>query len=238
MQKDFCFMGRPDGLGNRLEELIRIQEYCIKNNIKCIYVWPKGSTGNRSYDINIAFENIEIRSSITNEEKQHLFKGPFIRSAEYVVKFKFNFKIDKIIKYDTIIHVRGKDRLSAAYGGQGDFSTPEMLDKFIKKTIDFVNNDNSVSTYTIVSDDNQYIDKLKTNINKEFVDLNYDYDVNKNWLDFYYLTKPEKYILMCCKFSSYSITASILGNKELFVFKNSLKSNLPRYKAKINLIDG
>ena len=63
-------------------------------------------------------------------------------------------------------------------------------------------------------------------------------DLNESQLDFYYLTKPEKYILMCCKFSSYSITASILGNKELFVFKNSLKSNLPRYKAKIHLIDG
>lgn len=59
----------------------------------------------------------------------------------------------------------------------------------------------------------------------------------QDWLDFYYLTKPEKYILMCSNFSSYSICASILGNKKLLVLKNSLKSNLSRYNANISIID-
>ena len=49
--------------------------------------------------------------------------------------------------------------------------------------------------------------------------------------------KAKKNILMCCKFSSYSITASILANKPLLCFKQSLDSNLPRYKAKIQFID-
>ena len=42
---------------------------------------------------------------------------------------------------------------------------------------------------------------------------------------------------MCSQFSSFSLTASILGNKKIAVFKNSLKSNLPRYKADICIID-
>ena len=44
---------------------------------------------------------------------------------------------------------------------------------------------------------------------------NLKYDINKDWLDFYYLTKPEKYIIMCSQFSSYSLCASILGNKKI-----------------------
>ena len=32
-----CFSGRPDGIGNRIEQLINIQEYCIENNLQCNY---------------------------------------------------------------------------------------------------------------------------------------------------------------------------------------------------------
>jgi hypothetical protein len=112
-----------------------------------------------------------------------------------------------------------------------------MLNSYINKTINYINNDSSILTYTIVSDDNKYINEIKSKINKEFVELVYNYDIDKDWLDFYYLTRPQKYIIMCCQFSSYSITASILGNKEILVFKNSLKSNLPRYKANVRFID-
>ena len=63
----FYFLGRPDGLGNRIEQLINIQEFCIKNNMKCIYVW--NNSGYRKYDINITFENIEICDSIIRDKK-------------------------------------------------------------------------------------------------------------------------------------------------------------------------
>jgi hypothetical protein len=235
MEKEFYFLGRPDGIGNRIEQLIYIQEYCIKNDMKCIYIWINQDNF-RSYKIGITFENIEIRYSISNEEKNKLLKSPFMRSPEYIVKFKFNFNINNFIKYDSIIHVRGTDRLTNE-ADHYDFSTIEMLNSYINKTINYINNDSSILTYTIVSDDNKYINEIKSKINKEFVELVYNYDIDKDWLDFYYLTRPQKYIIMCCQFSSYSITASILGNKEILVFKNSLKSNLPRYKANVRFID-
>ena len=234
MSKIFYFLGRPDGIGNRIEQLIYIQEYCKTNNMKCIYIW--NNTQLRKYSINITFENIEIRFSISCNEKKHILKNPFKRSFGFIVKYKFNFTINNNIKYDIIIHVRGTDRLTNN-NKHGDFSTIEMLDSYIKKTIDFINNDKSISTYTIVTDDNKYKKELKNKINKQYVDLLYNYDVDKDWLDFYYLTNPQKYIIMCSQFSSYSICASILGNKNIFVFKNSLKSNLPRYEANIRFID-
>jgi len=233
MQQEIYFLGRPDGIGNRIEQLIKIQEYCIKNNMKCIYIWNNNNF--RKYDINITFENIEIRKSINSDENKKIKKYPFIRSFGYPVKFKFNFTINNNIMYDIIIHVRGTDRLRNK--AHPDFCTPDILDSYINKTINYVNNDKSISTYTIVSDDNKYIGKIKNKINKQFVNLLYNYNVDKQWLDFYYLTKPQKYIIMCAQFSSYSICASILGDKKILVFKNSLKSNLSRYKANIDIID-
>ena len=101
----------------------------------------------------------------------------------------------------------------------------------------YVNNSSEINTYTIISDDKKYVDIIKNRICKQFVRLSYDYNIPNEWIDYYYLTKSNKNIIMCCKFSSYSITASILANKPLLCFKKSLESNLPRYKANIQFID-
>lgn len=74
-------------------------------------------------------------------------------------------------------------------------------------------------------------------ITKKFINLSYDNNIPKDWLDYYYLTKCKNSILMCCKFSSFSITAALLGDKILLVFHESLNSNLPRYKANIEIIN-
>jgi hypothetical protein len=42
----FYFIGRPDGIGNRIEQLIKLQEYCKKINVKCIYIWVNSSFRN------------------------------------------------------------------------------------------------------------------------------------------------------------------------------------------------
>ena len=106
----------------------------------------------------------------------------------------------------------------------------------MEKTIKYVNNDKTIATYTVVTDDKNYINHMTNNIKKKYIKLSYDYDIRDAWLDFYYLTQPKKYVLMCCRFSSFSITASMLGNKELLVFQESMDSSLPRYKANIKII--
>jgi len=59
------------------------------------------------------------------------------------------------------------------------------------------------------------------NINKSFVRLNYSYNVPKEWLDFFYLTQTKKNILMCCKYSTFSLSASKLSGKKILFFKES-----------------
>ena len=234
-QNTIYFLGRPDGIGNRIEQLIKIQEFCEKNNIKCVYIWQNSSY--RNYVNKIEFKHIEIRDTITQEEKKYLKdKECMLRSSEYLVKYNFKFTINNNLEYDVIIHIRGGDRLSYT-NTHKDVCTPEVLNSYIYKTIEYINNDSTISSYTIVTEIDMYKQYLKNNINKKYVELKYYNDIDKDWTDFYYLTKPTKYVIMCAHFSSFSICASILGQKKLMVFENSLNSNLPRYKADIDIID-
>jgi len=150
------------------------------------------------------------------------------------IKYNFLFDIHCAEEYDVIVHIRGTDRLRSC--GSCDHSSPQELVDFIEKTIVYINNCD-IDTYTIVTDDIKYGNYMKNKIKKTYVQLSYNYNVSKEWLDYYYLTKAKKNILMCCKFSSYSITASVLSNKELLVFTKSLDSNLLRYYAKLKIID-
>lgn len=118
-----------------------------------------------------------------------------------------------------------------------DFSTKTELDEIIKKTIEYINENDDIQTYAIVSDDEKYKFIINNNILKKNIQLHYTSDINKDWADYYYLTKPNKFILMCCKFSSFSVTASILSNKKLLIFPISLKSSINRYKCDYEIIE-
>lgn len=230
----FIFNGRPDGIGNRIEELMYIQEYCIDKNLSCFYVW-NNTIKFRNYNHLITFDNITIvddKNKINNLviKNNEIFK----RTKGNIVKYKFNFNVDIKEDYDVIVHIRATDRL--VNNGKGDFSSESELKRFIERTINYINNNPNIQTYTIVCDDDKYKKYVFNKITKRFINLSYDNNIPKDWLDYYYLTKCNQSILMCCKFSSYSITASILGDKKLLVFPKSLNSNLSRYKANIEII--
>lgn len=228
------FSGRPDGIGNRIEQLINIQEYCIENNLQCNYGWNNSNF--RNYLPLISFDNIEIVNAKNSNNIKSSSTIKFNRTKDFRIRYKFDFNIDFNIKYDTIIHVRATDRLNSNIKND-DYSNITELNIFIDKMVNYVNNNTDINTYTIISDDNRYIDNIKNRISKQFITLSYDYNIPNEWLDYYYLTKPKKNIIMCCKFSSYSATAAVLANKPLLCFKQSLESNLSRYKANIQLID-
>ena len=233
MNNTIYYNGRPDGIGNRIEQLINIQEYCKKYNLNCIYIWNNTFT-HRTYEPLIKFDNITIKNKINENEKKYLAKKCMIRTYGNIIDYQFTFNINNMINYDIIIHIRGTDRLQPI--NHFDYSNINELIYFINKTIKFINSRNDINTYTVVSDDKRLLNYTINKIKKKYIQLPYTQNINKDWLDFYYLTKPNKYVLMCCKFSSFSITASILENKTLLVFPESLNSNLPRYKAKIEII--
>lgn len=231
----FIFNGRPDGIGNRIEQLIYIQEYCLNNNLVCIYIW-NNKIKYRTYDILINFKNIIIKEKLDINDNYPIYNSNiFQRTYNNLVYYNFNFNLDFQNNYDVIIHIRGTDRLTN--NKHPDFSNINELNKFINKTINYVNNNDSIFSYTVISDDIKYIQNIKNKIKKKFITLYYNNNnISKDWIDFYYLTRVKNEIIMCSKFSSFSITASILANKCLCVFSESLNSSLGRYKANIKII--
>lgn len=231
----FIFIGRPDGIGNRIEQLINIYEYCQKHNVFCIYIWNNRLLW-RYYKPLISFDRIEIKTKKDNNDKYPIkTNGVFLRTKDFIINYSFHFNIEIKEEYDTIIHIRGTYRLTNNLS-HGDFSNKVELENIIKKTIDYINNNSDIKSYSIVSDEPKYKQLMKNKINKQYIHLIYNPDIPRDWTDYYYLTKTKKHILMCSKFSSYSITASIIANKKLLVYPCSLNSNLPRYKANIEII--
>ena len=55
------FNGRQDGLGNRIEQLINIEAYCILNDVSSNYYWNNDNVPCRSYDIKLKCNNIIIQ---------------------------------------------------------------------------------------------------------------------------------------------------------------------------------
>lgn len=65
MQQQYVFNGRLDGIGNIIEQLIYLQDFCEKNNITCYYIWNNHCVY-RTYEPMIEFNNINILPLINN----------------------------------------------------------------------------------------------------------------------------------------------------------------------------
>tara|TARA_Y100001970_G_C14256189_1_gene875572 strand:+ start:7702 stop:8568 length:867 start_codon:yes stop_codon:yes gene_type:complete len=280
------YMGTDDGLGMKINQLIKLNKHCEQNNITFIYVWKNCSY--RRYTNHITFNKIKI---INIDEFNKFYKKIPLKTINFnniqkniynINNHKFNFKLPEINTYDTAIHIRGTDRLisntndlsnlknqtkyysnkknmshifskfknykphnpTQNYAGINDvkkdqskhFSTPEELNDCIEKTINYVNNNDNIKNCIIVSDDNKYINKIKERITKNIVSLNNNQsNINRDWVDFYYLTKATDNIIMCSKYSTFSYSASILSNLNLITFFDPEDNNLPSHPKQITI---
>ena len=57
-QIQIIFYGRPDGLGNRFEELVLLSNFAISNNLFIKYYW--NNSGSWKYKCKFKAKNIEI----------------------------------------------------------------------------------------------------------------------------------------------------------------------------------
>ena len=243
----FNFNGRSDGIGNRIEQLIAISKYCEKHNAQCVYSW--NNSPYRKYQVKIKFNKIDIKCADTKcadikcadikcadtkcADEQSIKSSDIFGVMEPYNTFshQFLFHID-VEEYDTAIHIRAGDRIKLNPGLNSDFSTLTELDECLKKTIKYVNETDSIKKCIILSEEKKYVEKIKKFITKKVYELPQS-NVDKDWQDFYYLTKAKQNIVMCCKFSSFSICAAILSNLNLVTFFNKTESNLARYDVKL-----
>ena len=86
------FKGRDDGIGNRLEELIRLDYFAEKNSYKIIYFWNNTGKYKSNYKIlgPIEYPNRFICKNIEITEDLSLFKGKTFDSTNYAVNDSLN----------------------------------------------------------------------------------------------------------------------------------------------------
>ncbi len=237
----FTFLGRPDGLGNRIEELIKIEVICNLKNLKCEYVWLN-KFKNRSYDILLYSENIEILSGdnftpnykiksfsefeVSYDQKEILLAAKNIRP-----KFKIRFK-DNISP--VAVHIRASDRVGRNHP---HFMKDEKeLQSYLSEIIQILNNRKPKHVF-VCSESKRCKDVFVSYLDKEISIVEpiiFDNVFQSEYVDFFALTLCSE-IWMASRFSSFSITASLVGNIPIISFVNDAEVK-NTYKAKFQYL--
>lgn len=229
------FNGRPDGIGNRIEELILLECNCIKNNISCNYYW-KNIYKFRSYDILLNCKNIEIQNT-----KNHLTSNIIPEYDKYnhneMINASKNITYIKqlYVNFSYIsVHIRSTDKLNNRH--KDEFSFDFFIEK-INNTLAYLNKIDTPEKIYIASDDDRYKQFFINNLNKNYqiVDPLLNQINDPIYKDYFSLVYSKK-IIMVPKFSSFAATASLLGNNILVSHCNENETSLYRYRCNVEYI--
>tara|TARA_B100000780_G_C21107189_1_gene447183 strand:- start:1433 stop:2134 length:702 start_codon:yes stop_codon:yes gene_type:complete len=229
------FNGRPDGLGNRIEELINIECYCIENDISCNYYW-NNKYNFRTYDNNLHCKNILIQDTHLNDSENIEFNFGNYNNQQMInaaKNIKYFQDINTDISYISI-HIRSTDKLNNR--GKDEFTYDIFMDK-LKKTLNYLNNMSEEMNIFIASDNDMFKQLLIKNLNNNYkiIDPFSNIIDDPIYKDFFSLVYSKK-IIMVPKFSSFSATASLLGNNILLSHYHENETSLYRYRCNIEYI--
>ncbi len=239
---NIVIQGRPDGLGNRIEELINLGAYCNVNKQKATYIWRNkphywnGELIARSYDIYLSLDNViittdnEISGAVTevNTITDNLTQKDFLKAAKNI-KPNFAINFENNIK-PLGIHLRGTDRINKKMNHPHFMKSEKQFNDLIDRTVFYVNK--TLPQYLFIcSDDIQYKNMFLSRLDKRIKVVNpvAENDIPEEYIDFFSLTLCSE-VVMCSKFSTFAITASLIGNLKLTAFykDNEVRD---RYKA-------
>lgn len=241
----FFINGRPDGLGNRIEELIHIEYFCEKHNETCNYYWNNtDACDTRKYNLFLRCKNIIIQSekkhdnSICASKSDVINEDNNIKTRDILVKvsknitFSFDHKTTNI-EY-CAVHIRSTDKLLNR--GPHEFTKDVLLQR-IDSTAKYIN-DSNIGCIVICCDDKRYESLLKSKL-KPNVDIllnPFDCVHDPVYRDYVTLINAKK-IIMCPKYSSFSATASLLGDNVICSFYDDTDQFNNRYKSNVEKIE-
>lgn len=204
-------LGRLCGLGNRVEEIIKLEAYSNSIDEKITYCWNR-QYFNTNRDvvsvIGIKSNNIDIVDSYTEDgfTKIPNIIGDELRSA--AKQLSPNFSID--MPNDTIaVHLRGTDRIGGNHPHQ--MSSINEYNEYFNSAVEKVLEINPTNCF-ICGDSTlevlKFCDKISDKIN--IVDPICNSPIDDQWKDFFAISKCDG-VVLATKFSSFSITASMVG---------------------------
>src|SRR6056297_11970 len=232
--ENFNFIGRPDGLGNRLEENNEVSSICYKKNITENYVWCNQIVF-RDYDILITSKNLKItKKAISNiptrtisDLAESIEREKMIKAAKGIIP-TFNICFKNNIN-PVGVHIRGTDRIKNNNHPHFMKNKKEFLD-YLSKVVSLVNIEKP-EYVCVCSDDKRYRNIFIENLDKSIQVITpiCDKQVPNEYRDFFALTLCKE-IYMCSKFSTFSIMASIIGNSPIVALVMDAEV-AERYKA-------
>ena len=215
------FIGRSDGIGNRLEQIIKLEIFCSQENTSVNYYW---NNKRRKYPILIAAENVNIVSKrISGTIPLQNYSQTEMLSAARLIKplFDIHFK-EKPIG----VHIRGTDRIGKDHPhfmlNNSEFSA------YLSRTIAAINKIKPKYLF-VCADRAKYKRFFIKHLDKSISVVDPICDAPDVYRDFFALTLCES-IYMCSKFSSFSIAASLIGNIPIVSYTHNRETE-NRFKA-------
>ena len=214
------FIGRPDGLGNRLEEIILLEAVCARDAIACEYVWSS-KHAHRAYAVLCSAQRVSIRETgpsyplRTWAELPTGFAREEMLAAARLIRPAFELSFPRGER-PIGIHIRATDRIGKIH--PHFMRDEEELKLYLSSTIALINALSPRAVF-VCSESPEcraaLVKRLHPGI--EVVAPQVSPDVPGEYADFFALSLCDE-IFMSSKFSSYALVAAMIGNARLHTF--------------------
>lgn len=235
---DEVFVGRPDGLGNRMEEIYFLMAKHHSAGTQCQYLWNNRWSHrlDRQYPVLIEAPGVQI-TELTESPSGNISHGTLNKQYTQQQVFAAARKIRPLfdvpsedLKNVTGVHIRRGDKIKQ------NPPAHEMTDSQSKQAqqcaLDFVNA--NCRRVFVCGDDPIAVDAFKSALCSRVQICEFEHSVMPEYFDYFCLARCGE-VVMASRYSSYAITASVLGNSVIHTFfdPSVYINDIPRYKAQV-----
>lgn len=235
---DEIFVGRPDGLGNRMEEIYFLMVKHHQAGTQCEYLWNNlwSHRGDRCYPVLFHAPGIHI-TEMTQPVSGGISHGNLNKQYTQQQVFQAARKISPLFDIPsedlagvTGVHIRRGDKIKQ------NPPAHEMTDSQSKQAqhcaLDYVNT--HCDRVFVCGDDPVAVDAFKSSLRSDIQICEFTHTVMPEYFDYFCLTRCKE-VVMASRYSSFAITASVLGNSVLHTFFDPevYINDIHRYKAQV-----
>jgi hypothetical protein len=226
------YVGRADGIGNRVEEILYLIEYSLQENVEVTYIWnnPYRGRNDRCYSLCFSSSCITIHNSSDERPSKLINFINYKPSNKALSMFSFTYKYELMVPFYYAVHIRTTDRLSSK----------EKLHESINQILKRIKNKVNIPTPLYICSDNYKWKQLIENLlNEKYTiiqnPLKSEDEIPNDTYDFYALTYADCVysITQYNEFSSYATTACMLSNKYLITYSSNKNITNNRFNIKI-----
>ena len=233
------FFGRSDGIGNRVEQIIRLEYHCEKHNEKFDYLWNnQNNRKDRQYPFFLKSKNVNIIDYDPEKRKHSVYCGLEGASIADVLCAAKNIEPTFHISFEKQpigIHIRGTDRVDKHKNPIHFINNYDLLYLYIEKIATDIKEKHSITQPIFVcSDEERLKNRMKELLSEySFIEPIVEETIPREFVDFFGLSKCKE-IYLCGRYSTFSICAAQIGNIPLNCFHSKLV--VTRHKGTYKII--